>query len=129
MVDALFKPFHAQLNFGDGSLWQERDYQAVMASTVDQIGMGFRPFIRCEERPHAFHLVGVTADAVEVGRALPRIRMGLPLDPDAFRSAVTDEVTFRSSEPIAYTIDGDMHTSDDGMVRLSAGPRVEMIIK
>ena len=129
MVDALFKPFRAELEFDDGQHWPEQDYQAVMASTVDQIGMGFRPFIRCEERPHAFHLIGVATDAAGVVGALPRIRLGLPLDPEAFRGAVSQEVTFRSSEPIVYTIDGDMHTSDDGLVHLSAGPRVEMIIK
>lgn len=128
-VDRLFKPFRAQMEFATGEQWPDVDYQAVMASTVDQIGLGFRPFIRCEERERAFHILGVLADAISVGKALPRIRMGLPLDESLFKSAVTHKVTFRSDEPITYTIDGDMHTSYDGLVELEAGPRVEIIIK
>lgn len=128
-LEKIFRPFRAQMIFETGESWPDVDYQTIMASTVDQIGLGFRPFIRCEEQEGAFHILGVIADAIAVGKALPRIRMGLPLDETLFKSAVTNKVTFQSNEPITYTIDGDMHTSNDGLVVLEAGPRVEIIIK
>lgn len=124
----LFRPFRARIEL-DESTWKERDYTAVLASTVDQIGLGFRPFIRAEERPHSFHLLGVTEGAVPTAMQLPRIRLGLPVPEDKIRSAVSGSAEFISDEPIAYTIDGDMHTAQDGRVVLEAGPRVEIIIK
>ena len=124
----LFRPFHASIEF-DKTTWEERDYASVLASTVDQIGLGFRPFIRCQERDHTFHLLGVTGGPVDIALALPRIRLGLPVDERKIRSEVSSRAIFRSSEPINYTIDGDMHVAQSGEVTLSTGPSVELIIK
>lgn len=130
LVDALFKPFRARMTFAEEDLaWPDQDYQAVLASTQDQLGLGFRPFIRCEERPHSFHILAVAGGPLEVGRQLPKIRLGLPVDPDVFLSAVSSEVVFDSDEPITYTVDGEMHVSEAGHVELAAGPRVELILK
>ncbi len=124
----LFRPFRARIELHE-SAWAERDYTAVLASTVDQIGLGFRPFIRSEETPGSFHLLGITGGAVETAMQLPRIRFGLPANEDVIRSAVSGRAEFISDEPIGYTIDGDMHVSEQGRVVLEAGPRVEIIIK
>ena len=128
-IERIIKPFRARVELDDGSIWPDRDYQTIAASTVDQIGMGFRPFIRCEERSHAFHMLGIVCDSVTVAKLLPRIRLGLPLPQEHALSAVTSRVVFRAQEPITYTIDGDMHTSYDGLVTLETGPRVEIILK
>ena len=129
LIQKLFRPFRATMTFGDGTRWPDQDYLAVMASTQDQIGLGFRPFIRCEERPGAFHILGIHGSPVAVVKSLPRIRLGLPVSEEVILSAVTHSVTFQSEEPIVYTIDGDMHTSQAGRVVLDAGPRVELILK
>jgi diacylglycerol kinase family enzyme len=124
----LMRPFTAQLDFGNGDSLPERDYTSVLAATIDQIGLGFRPFIRSEEKPGTFHLLALTAGPFEIVRELPNIRMGRSIHPDRGLSKVADSVTVRSDKPITYTIDGDMHTSD-GPVTLEAGPRVEIIVK
>jgi diacylglycerol kinase family enzyme len=124
----LVRPFTAQLDFADGESWPERDYTSVLAATIDQIGLGFRPFIRCEEKPGTFHVLALTAGPFEIVRELPNIRLGRPIAPDRGLSRVSDHVTITSDSSITYTIDGDMHTSD-GPVTLEAGPRVEIIIK
>ncbi len=128
ITDALFRPFHARIEM-EKEVWPQRDYTAVVASTVDQIGLGFRPFNRCQEEERAFHMLGVTAGPVGVARAFPRLRLGLPVEDENFPSAVTSCAVFRSSEPISYTIDGDMHVAEDGVVTLETGPRLEIIIK
>jgi diacylglycerol kinase (ATP) len=124
----LFRPFRARIEL-DEQVWSERDYTAVLASTVDQIGLGFRPFIRSEECEGAFHILGLVSGPIDTVKALPRIRLGLPVDDDVFRSSVSDEAVFISEEPITYTIDGDMHCAESGRVTLKTGPRVEIIIK
>ncbi len=128
IIADIFRPFRASVEMDDQT-WPERDYTAVIASTVDQIGLGFRPFIRCQEKDQTFHLLGVTAGPVNVVKALPKIRMGLPLDPEDFPSEVSGKAVFHSSEPISYTIDGDMHLSESGVVTLETGPQLEIIIK
>lgn len=128
ITDKLFRPFRARIEM-DAEAWPQRDYTAVLASTVEQIGLGFRPFNRCQEKPETFHMLGVTAGALEVARAFPRLRCGLPVDDGQFPSAVTPRAEFHSSEPISYTIDGDMHCAEDGEVVLETGPRMEIIIK
>lgn len=128
LIKQLFRPFTASIEL-DGETWQTRDYVSVLSATVDQIGLGFRPFIRSQERDGAFHLLAVTAGALDVALQLPRIRLGLPVDEDKIRSAVSSRAIFRSEEPITYTIDGDMHTAHSGEVVLQTGPRVEIIVK
>lgn len=124
----LFKPFTAGIELDD-EMWDERDYTAVLASTVDQIGLGFRPFIRCQERKSAFHILGVTAGPIGVAMQLPKMRLGLPVDEEHIRSSVSGKAVFRSSDPITYTIDGDMHRAEDGRVEMQAGRRLEIILK
>lgn len=130
LVDKIFEPFNAHITFDGGEeVWPARDYTAVMAATVDQIGLGFRPFIRCEERAGAFHVLALTASPLETVAMLPRIRLGLPIRSEGMQSKVASAVTFHADRPIVYTIDGDMHTAAGGVVTLEAGPRVEIIIK
>ena len=126
--DRLFRPFTARIEL-DKDSWESRDYTSVLAATVDQIGLGFRPFIRSQEREGAFHLLGIIARPLELAMQLPRIRLGLPVDENKIRSAVSSRALFRSDQPISYTIDGDMHIAADGMVTLEAGPSIEIIIK
>lgn len=128
LQERLFRPFTARIEL-DKDSWESRDYTSVLAATVDQIGLGFRPFIRSQEREGAFHLLGIIARPLELAMQLPRIRLGLPVDENKIRSAVSGRALFRSDQPISYTIDGDMHIAADGMVTLEAGPSIEIIIK
>lgn len=128
MIQRLFRPFTASIELDEGQ-WQEKDYSSVLASTVEQIGLGFRPFIRCQEEDGTFHLLAITGNPLEVALSLPRIRLGLPVSEQTMRSAVSSQAIFRSSEPISYTIDGDMHVAEEGEVVLETGPKIEIIIK
>ncbi len=128
LIESIIRPFRASIEMPHET-WPERDYSAVIASTVDQIGLGFRPFIRCQEKEGTFHLLGVTSGAFGVTTSFPRIRLGLPLNEDKFPSEVAPRAIFRSPDPISYTIDGDMHIADSGEVTLECGPRLEIIIK
>jgi diacylglycerol kinase family enzyme len=127
MTEQLFRRFRASLEFDDES-WEEAEYIAVLASTIEQIGMGFRPFIRAGERRGHFHLLGIVSEPLGLISQLPRIRLGLPVDESKMRSKVCRKVVLRSDEEILYTIDGDMHRAN-GEVIMEIGPRVEIIIK
>jgi diacylglycerol kinase family enzyme len=124
----IIKPFTARAVFEGGEEWEEREYTSFLAATIDQIGLGFRPFIRCEEQANAFHILALMTSPASLTVELPRIRLGLPLPPEKAKTRVTDYVEIHSPAPFAYTIDGDMHRCD-GRLLLEAGPRIEVIVK
>ncbi len=124
---AIVKPFTAELEV-DGQVWESRDYTSVLASTINQIGLGFRPFIRCEDGPDTFHLLGMTAGPLGVLGSLPRMRLGLAIPEETMKSRASKKAILRSPEPIVYTIDGDMHRAQEELT-LTAGPRIEIILK
>ena len=123
----LFQPFRALVTV-DGEPWTDGESCAVVAATIEQIGLGFRPFIRCREKPGAFHLLAVKTSALGFGLQLPRIRLGMPVDPALVPSIVAHEAVFTADTPISFTIDGDMHRAV-GPLRLSAGPRLRIIVR
>ncbi|MFO0680241.1 MAG: hypothetical protein U0169_27205 [Polyangiaceae bacterium] len=61
----------------------------MCAGTVDQIGLNFRPFRRVDERPGAFHALGITASAASLVLELPRIFRADPMRDGKAHDAVT----------------------------------------
>lgn len=123
----LFRPFRARV-VADGRRWEQEQYTAVVASSIEQIGLGFRPFIRCRQAPDHFNVLGIVTGMLDYALELPRIRLGMPVTPEKMRNEIAREVHFESDQPIEYTIDGDLHVSD-GPVRLSSGPRLRLIVR
>ncbi len=124
---AIVKPFRAELEV-DGEIWPMQNYTSILASTINQIGLGFRPFVRCEDGPDTFHVLGMTAGPMGVLKSLPRMRLGLAVKEDIMKSRAPKKAILRSPDAIAYTIDGDMHRAQSEII-LSAGPRIEIILK
>lgn len=129
LVDELIRPFRARITFEDGQQWPDQDFLSIVASTQDQLGLGFRPFIRSEERQGAFHLLGAHGPPLELVKWLPRIRLGLPISPEVMLGEVASRVVFEADEPFPYTVDGDMYVAERGEVELCAGPRLTLILK
>lgn len=126
LIEQVFRPFDAEIEL-DGVVWPRGQYTAVLAATIEQIGLGFRPFTRCEERPGAFHVAAVKGNFTQVARALPRVRLGQRVDEAVIADRVAERVAFRTEGEILYTIDGDMHRAD-GQVTVEAGPRLQIIL-
>lgn len=123
----IVRPFVARAVFDDEQ-WEEREYTSLLAATIDQIGLGFRPFVRCEEKPQSFHVLALMTKPLTLAAELPKIRLGFPMDAAKANSKVTDRVEIFSREPFAYTIDGDMHKAEESVL-LEAGPRIDIIVK
>lgn len=127
LAGRLFRPFRAAIE-ADGAPWLDGEFVAVMASNQPELGLGFRPFARCGERPDAFHVVAITGPHMAVVRALPTIRVaGRLTDRPGFEDRVCGALAFRSDTSIGYTIDGDIYTTD-GPVLVEAGPRVRVLV-
>jgi diacylglycerol kinase family enzyme len=125
LAQRLYRRFRARV-WVDGDLWARTDFATVAASVVKQIGLGFRPFYRCDEQPGRFAILGIHTDAFGFVSELGRIRAGRPMRRDKVIDAVAKEAIFESETPLEYTIDGDTYVGE-GKLALGIGPRVRFI--
>jgi diacylglycerol kinase (ATP) len=128
MIRRMAKPFRGSVSFDDGTSWPERDYLTVVGGTIDQIGLGFRPFYRATEREGAFHLLGIYGSAFQVVCDLPRIQRAKPMSDGRTYEATPERATLRSADgTMRYTIDGDLHEQAGDLV-ISTGPKVKIVV-
>lgn len=128
MVRRMAAPFRGSVSFDDGTSWAERDYLAVAGGTIAQMGLNFRPFYRFNERPNAFHLLGIDPSPMAFVRQLPRIWRAEPMAPGRTLEAVVDRATIRSADGrMRYMIDGDLHEKS-GELEVSIGPKVKIVV-
>lgn len=122
----LFQPHRCEVVV-DGATWPRQRWMAVAAGTVDDIGLGFRPFFRAPRHPGRAHLVGFACRPFDVVRELPRFWRAQPTrSPDILEDVCT-EVVLRADGPIGYMIDGDFHRAGHELV-VRIGPRVDFVL-
>jgi diacylglycerol kinase (ATP) len=127
-IRRMARPFRGSVELDDGTRWQQREYLAVAAGTIPNIGLNFRPFHRYDERPGAFHLLGIHASPVAFVKELPRIHRAMPMRPGKTYDAVVDHAIVRSADEVmGYMIDGDLHETR-GPLEVGIGPRVKLVI-
>jgi len=127
LAKRLFERFRARV-IVDGQEWEHESYTAIVAGTIHEIGLGFTPFFRCEERPHTFHFLGIVTSPAGFATALPKIFFGRKVSPKKIHQVVAEEVIFESDQPLKYTLDGDTHQAGNRLV-VTAGPRLEIIVR
>jgi diacylglycerol kinase (ATP) len=115
----------------DGDRWAREDFITVAASSVEQIGLGFKPFYRVHEGrgnegQERFPVVGIHAkSALDLVLELPRIFRGRPIRRDKAIDVLAREVIFEADE-IDYIIDGDPYRAR-GTLRVGLGPRLRIV--
>jgi diacylglycerol kinase (ATP) len=125
-------PFRGTVTLDDGTRWLERDYLAVAAGTIAQIGLDFKPFYRFAEGSRdgggAFHVLGIHASPTAFVLELPRVHRGRPMRAGrAYDSVSTGMLVESTRGPVRYMIDGDLHVSESP-VRVTMAPRVRLVV-
>ncbi len=111
----------------DGERWPREDFMTVAAACIEDIGLGFRPFPRANERPGAFAVLGIHArHALDLVLDLPRMLRGQPMRPSKAIHALASELRFESDEPVDYVIDGDGYRGGREL-RIGVGPRLSFV--
>ena len=112
----------------DGDVFPDRDYLAIGASTVDQIGLGFRPFYRCDE-PGIFHILGIHTSAMGFVRKLPDVWKAQPMGPEHTYDRTTRRAVIEARGGVVrYVCDGDINDHKGPLV-IEAGPRVRILVE
>jgi diacylglycerol kinase (ATP) len=128
MIRRMARPFRGTVTLDDGTRWDERDYLAIAAGTIANIGLNFRPFHRYDEQPGRFHVLGIHASPVAFVKELPRIHRAEPMRPGKAYDAVSSSMVVRGRDDVVkYMIDGDLHEAR-GELRVSVGPQVRLVV-
>ncbi len=120
--------WEGRVTFDDGASFPDRDYLAIACGTVDQIGLGFRPFYRYDEAPESFHLLGITTTPFGCVSRLPAIWRGRPMGSRHALEKVARRAVLEARSGVNdYMCDGDLFTRE-GPLELSTGPRVRILV-
>ena len=71
----LFSRWKGQVTV-DGEPWARHDFATLCAATVPEVGLGFKPFYRCFEKPGTFAFLGIHTAALGIVLELLRVHRG-----------------------------------------------------
>jgi hypothetical protein len=99
----------------------------VAASTMEQVGLGFKPFSRANETAHTFHALAFRIQPIRFARISWDLLMGRLENHREHLSTVVDRLVVEAPEPINYALDGDLFK---GGCRLEVGlgPRLRLVL-
>ena len=123
MARWLFAPVAVTLTV-DGETLPTESYRLLVASTVPDVGMGFRVPWQAGRQPGRFHLVASGLSTTSMALQLPRVFTGKPLRGAPHLDRLATRVHVRFAAPQTYTLDGDLFRAAD--VELVTGPRLSI---
>lgn len=111
----------------DGTEHPERRYFGFAVGTVEQVGLGFKPFRLARECQDQFQIFAFHGSAQALVRELPKIYRGQPMtrgigfDPLARKL----EIVTQDGE-VPYALDGDVYRAKSPLF-VRVGPKVEIV--
>lgn len=122
----LFAPWSGQVTIGDYNVPFEA-HTAVLAQTIENLGIGFRPMYRAFEKPRHFHVLDTQMSPAKLVNALPQIFFGRPLGNHQTVDRVADRMILEPAKQQSYTVDGDMYRTAN-RIDVRIGPRVTVLV-
>lgn len=121
----LFKRFKAQVFLNQEEI-PCNDFLGILAGTVEDIGMGFRPLTRSEKADKTFHAIATGVKPIVLAKNILALRKGKRLKHPLHYDRHVGEIRIKSNTQFEYTMDGDMYVSD-GEVKVTTGPEVRFV--
>lgn len=121
----LMRPLEVEVEV-NGETWPSRPYLSVAAGTVDDIGLGFRPFYEAPRFPDHLHFLAIGCSPWQFVQNLPRIRMASPMQAPLTTSLVTTRFRLHAPSSIPFMIDGDFHVGPSTL-EVQVGPRIRLV--
>jgi diacylglycerol kinase family enzyme len=110
----------------DGERLPQSRFNLIYASTITEIGLGFKPTYRATEQPGCFQLLAGSPRVRTFARCLPRLRRGLPLALPEWYDGLVRRVVVEFAEPSHYMIDGEV-LGPAARLRIGVGPLVSLV--
>ncbi len=105
-----------------------RRFTIIYASSIVDIGLGFKPTYLATRKRGFFHLIAGPIRAGQVIRRLRRMRHGYPFNVDTLYDNIARQVRVEFSRPTEYMIDGDVLAAVERL-EMATGPRLSIIHK
>jgi len=121
----LVEPLQAKI-FIAGRKLPSTQYTTILASSIREIGLGFKPAYLAGKRDGFFHFVCGNLPALEIVKNLPKIRLGKPIVTRELYDEVCKEVTIKTDGEFRCMVDGDIYRCA-GDVKITTGPRLKFI--
>jgi diacylglycerol kinase family enzyme len=124
----LLRPLGAEI-YASGKKLPLEELLVVLAGTVEEIGMGFKPLIKAGHKKGHFHLIATDLEPRKVLMYFGFIGIGkghLVKNPRYIDMLVKD-MKIKAPAPFEYTMDGDMYLCP-GTLHVKAGPDVRFIM-
>jgi hypothetical protein len=127
MVRRMTRPVEAEVTTDAGEHWPMRPFMTVTAGTIQDIGLGFKPYHRAREVRGTFQLLGIHTSALGFVLDLPRIHRAEGLRPGKAVDSVVRRAYIRTRGPVLrYMLDGDLLEHPRGEMTLRIGPVVRI---
>ncbi len=127
MVRRMTRPIDCEVVTDAGERWPMQPFFSVAAGTIEDIGLGFRPFHRAHEMRGSLHLLGIRTNAMGFVTDLPRIHRAQGMSEGKSVDALVRSATITSREPtMRYMIDGDIVEHPRNELTVSLGPAVRI---
>jgi diacylglycerol kinase family enzyme len=125
LARSLFSTSRVELIVDDEPPRSEQ-YRLLVASTVRDVGFGFRvPYDAGKKRGH-FHVVASGLSTTKMALQLPRVLSGRPLDGAPHLDRLVRRLRVRFAAEESYTLDGDLFAARE--LTLRAGPRLPIAV-
>jgi diacylglycerol kinase (ATP) len=119
---------HCQMDLiADGEPLTANQFTILGASTVADLGFGFRPFYAAPAHPGHIQLLGIGCTPRQLAVAVPKIRLARPIQRDDVLDQLARRVELQFAVPLSYTIDGDLYPPRQA-ITLRAGPPIRFAV-
>jgi diacylglycerol kinase family enzyme len=125
LVARVFRWIDASMTCDDVAVPFQR-FSVLYASSIEDIGLGFRPTYRAREQRGRFHLFAGPLDARELVNNLGKIRRGMPTGSPKVHDATTQRLQVRFGQPTSYMIDGEIMPETTELV-VETGPILRIV--
>lgn len=126
MTRRLMKPFDATVEC-DGKPLAFSSFSILLASSVEHIGLGVRPFYRNRPPGRAFHLLAGPSSIGQLLVHLPRFFRGRPARLASLHDGSASRVLVRFAQPQRFTIDGELLEAT-ALLELETGPPIDLVV-
>jgi diacylglycerol kinase family enzyme len=125
-VQKLFRPAPVTIT-ADGQELEPTEWKLLLACTIRELGLGFKPTPRAYDKPGHFHFLAATADPINLVPKLPAVWLGRDIShPKIHYNGVAAQVIITPREPIRWMVDGEMYDSE-GPLHYSVGPTIKIV--
>jgi len=125
LIQGVVKPFDGDIVV-DGERVPFRSFSMFLASSVEHIGLGVKPFYLSARKRDFYHVLCGPSTPGQLLSRLYRFFRGHPANLDTLYDNMAQRVRVEFAEPQAFMINGDIYDSVS-ILSMEPGPRVAVI--